>query len=508
MVQKKFVMRKIPSVMVSQHPDNASKPYWHTEAFISDQHEVKECFIAFSKLGVDEYKWDWEGKFVEESVFERLIGEYSTFFQKNSLGKEKFLTFRLPDFRVETEFRLSRSFMAILSAAGLAKQVGLHTPPIFEVILPMTQSAQEMIDIQEAFKEIASLKHKLHVRNNATIKHIEIIPLFESLETIMNASAILGQYINLHKSKFGFSPSCIRPYFARSDSALSSGIVPSVLSIKIALSRLRKFKEKNGVEIFPIIGAGSLPFRGGSTPYTVSEFTNEYKGIKTMLVQSAFQYDFPTEDVISAIKSIPKLLLENDSVLISSQEEKDIIGIIPFFETPYKETIKKIGSTIYAMAIHLPPRRERLKHTGLLKYPRMIDGVKIPRAIGFTASLYSLGIPPELIGTGRGIKQLRKLGKLFIVEKYYIGFKNDLKRAGKYLNKEVLQKLAQKSSAFEFILEDVIEIERYLGHELSPESVEEKAHAVYTTEIYERFIDSIEITELIEEAAVLRKSLG
>ena len=52
MVSKNNIMRKIPSIMVSQHPDNANKPYWHTEAYISDQHEVKECFYTFSKLGV------------------------------------------------------------------------------------------------------------------------------------------------------------------------------------------------------------------------------------------------------------------------------------------------------------------------------------------------------------------------------------------------------------------------------------------------------------------------
>lgn len=53
--------RNIPAVMVSQHPDNASKPFWHTDAYIRDHDEVKECYFAFSKLNVAEYKWDWEG---------------------------------------------------------------------------------------------------------------------------------------------------------------------------------------------------------------------------------------------------------------------------------------------------------------------------------------------------------------------------------------------------------------------------------------------------------------
>lgn len=494
--------------MVSQHPDNASKPYWHSESFISDQHEVKECFMSFSKLGVSEYKWDWEGKFVEESVFERLISEYPSFFKKNPLGKEKFLTFRLPDFRVETEFRLGRAFMCILSASGLAKQLNFHTPPIFEVILPMTGSAREMIDVQKAFREVASLKNKLNIKNRGGISKIEIIPLFEDIRTIINSSHILEEYFELHEKYFGSTVSYLRPYLARSDSALNSGLIPAVLSIKIALSRYKQLEKRTNVILYPIIGAGSLPFRGGSTPYSVEKFVREYGGIRTMLVQSGFQYDYPTEDVIKAIKQIDKLLPVTDTSLISTKEVNQIVEIIPYFENSYQNTVKKIGTMIYQIATFLPARRERLKHTGILKYPRKIGKVKIPRAIGFTAAMYSIGIPPELIGTGRGIKRAIREGTISIIEKYYLGLKDGLHRAGGYLNKDVLQKLARESSVFGDIAEDVKAIEEYLGYELGQQSAEEKAHEVITSEIYNNFVNSVSITDFIEEAGILRKSLG
>lgn len=494
--------------MVSQHPDNACKPFWHTDAFISDQYEVKECYYAFSKLGVSEYKWDWEGKFVDESVFERLISQYFSFFQKNPLGKEKFLTFRVPDFRVRTEFRFGRALMCLLSAAALAKELDLNSPPMFEVILSMTQSAEEMIGVQEAFCELAALKHPLHNKKNKKFKNIEIIPLFEHQSIISESSEILKQYLKIHKKKFKFLPKYIRPYLARSDSALSSGLIPSVLSIKIALSKYSTFENETGIKLYPIIGAGSLPFRGGSTPYTVTEFINEYKGIRTMLIQSAFQYDFPLAHVNKAIKEIDKILPKGKAVKFSGKEEKEIEKLISIFEPLYKDVVKKIGSLVYRLGTFMPARRERLKHTGLLKYPRTIDGVKVPRAINFTASLYSLGIPPEFIGTGRGIKECLRQKKLDLVEKYYLGIRTDLERAGRYLNKTVLEKMAKKSKAFRLILEDVSEVEKYLGKELGPITVDEKAHKIFTGEIYERFINGVNITGLIEETAVLRKSLG
>lgn len=498
-------MRKIPKVMVSQHPDNAGKPYWHTEAYISDSYEVKECYLAFSKLDADEYKWDWEGKFVDESVFERLISEYHRYFQKNPLGKEKFLTFRLPDFRVETEFRLGRALMGMASAASLAQKVGLHNPPMFEVILPMTQTAHEMLSVQEAFSDIAKITHP-YIKNGK-LTHLEIIPLFEDIDILINSAEILREYIALHRERFGFTPRYIRPYIARSDTALSAGIVPSVVAIKIALSSYRNFEKNTGIRLFPILGAGSLPFRGGINPTTIGSFCNEYKGIMTMLVQSAFQYDYEISDVIAAIASLKKILpLKARS--ITKREEKSLLEIIEIFSLYYQKTIKEFAPTVYAIAMFMPPRRERLKHTGLLKYPRTVSGAKIPRAINFTASLYSIGVPPELIGTGRGIAAIKKKGKLKLLEKTYIGLRQDLERAGRYLNKSVLKDMAKKYPAARGVLRDVKEIEKYLKHELSPQTPYEKAHQVFTNEIYDGFLNAHDITELIEEAAVLRKSLG
>src|SRR5438270_12925922 len=109
--------RKIAATMASQHPDHANIPFWHKEAFISTRYETEELMIAFSELGIDEYKWDWEGKFVDENVTERLFSENYEYFKEHQLGIDNFITFRLPNPKVETEVRLGRAFMGILSAA-------------------------------------------------------------------------------------------------------------------------------------------------------------------------------------------------------------------------------------------------------------------------------------------------------------------------------------------------------------------------------------------------------
>ncbi len=494
--------------MASQHPDHASKPFWHDSEFINTHAEIQEAFVNFSELGIHEYKWDWEGKLVDESVLERMWGQYYDFFKNKQIGKEKFLTFRLPNPKVETEFRLGRAFMGILSAAGLAHQVGLHSPPLFEVILPMTESAKEMIDIQQAFKELSSLKHKLLRVDNGSLKHIELIPLFESVQTIMNSDKILKEYLEGHKWIFGFSPTYMRPYVARSDPALNAGLVPTILAIKIALSRFRAFEKRNNINLYPIIGSASLPFRGGLTPYTVKEFADEYKGIRTALIQSGFRYDYAKKDVIAGIRELEKTLSKNKAIEIPAEDEKKLREIVKIFEKHYQSTIEAIAPIINEVSSQLPKRRERVQHVGLFGYSRGIGAVKLPRAIGFTAALYSIGIPPELIGTGRGIKEIQKKGLLSYLEKYYLYLQSDLLKAGRYFHRENLKKLAGMSAAWSEIQEDVKDIESYLKMELVPQTSDEKEHAVSAAKVLDKIVKKRVVVEDIVRSAVLRKSLG
>ena len=90
----------------------------------------------------------------------------------------------------------------------------------------------------------------------------------------------------------------------------------------------------------------------------------------------------------------------------------------------------------------------------------------MPRAINFTAALYSLGIPPELIGTGRGLKKTADDGKLKLIEKYYVNLKLDLQKAGGFLYKPGLMELAKKFPTWRGVWEDIQEIEKYLLLEL------------------------------------------
>jgi len=500
-------MRKIPSTMATQHPDNASAPYWHERPYLSVNAELEECFRCYSELGIQEYNWDWEGKFVDEAVIDRLYNAYGDFFQKHPLGKDFFLTFRIANPRVEKHHRVGRAFMVMLTAAHLARQFNFYSPPLFEVILPLTETSEELIDLKEAFRELVGLKHKL-LSLNGYLDDIEMIPLFEQVEKMMSSEEVLEGYISLHKQKFGYKPAYMRPYCARSDPALNSGLVPTVLAIKVALSSYLDFEKKEKIRLYPILGTGSLPFRGGLNPHTVSRFLKEYKGIRTAVIQSAFRYDYSQKEVIGAIQKLNSQLPKSTPKHLNTREVRLIREVIPLFTKNYRQVIEKLGTFINEIALQVPRRRERHQHIGLFGYCRALAKIRLPRAIPFTACFYSLGVPPELIGMGRGIKEAKESGLLSIVEQTYEYLKEECLDAGYFLNHENLESLAQTEPAFRLVLEDVCILEKYLGTRLGPKDKSHKEHFRLTSLVYEKYKRGENIQELIGQTGVLRKSLG
>jgi phosphoenolpyruvate carboxylase len=494
--------------MASQHPDHASTPWWNSDALIDASQETKETMIAFEELGIDEYMWDWEGKLVDESVTERLLAQNYDYFQKNPLGEERFLTYRLPNPFVETEFRLGRAFLGLISADSLAKKTNLPTPPLFEAILPMCENAKSLIDIQEAFREMAGLKHWLFNTQRGSLHHLEPIPLFEQVEVITNSDQILAEYVKMHEEKFGYQPKQIRLMVARSDPSLNAGHLANLLAIKIALSRFEKFSQTKGVQLYPIIGCGSLPFRGGLTPNNVSKFVAEYSGIKTVMIQSAFRYDFPKDQVVAAIRELNELLPQNDADVLDDATEQDLLRIMQIFKKHYQNSIATVAELVSRIAPSVPKRRERVQHVGLFGYSRGVGGVSLPRAIKYTASMYSVGLPPELIGTGRGLQEIKELGLLDNLRRYYLNFQDDYQRLGGFLNKANLAKLAEQNTAWEQVQADVEELENVLGFDLRPRTDEEIEHQEISTQVLEKLEKGEDISNLITQGGILRKSLG
>lgn len=436
-------MPKIPRCMNTQHPDNVRIPFFVEGSVIDKEHEVIEAYYAFSHLGCDEQMWDCEGKEVDNYVVKKLLMKYESFFKEKVLGKDIFLTLRVPNPTVEkAEAKILLETLESLPRSYDAAKLFYNKDiaPIFEVILPMTTSHKSLERIYRYYRDFVIAKQNMPFKNgDITIKEwigefkperVNVIPLFEDIDRMLNGHKILKKYLKDKKLKYQ------RVFLARSDPAMNYGIVSAVLLNKIALWKLQRLSEEMKIDIYPIIGVGSVPFRGNFKPSTVERILHEYPSVQTFTIQSAFKYDNPAEEAIEAINKIKRQKRGQTIKVV----EKRALDIIKRYTNEYREIIREIAPIINEVAKYVPSRRERKLHIGLFGYAREMEGISLPRAIQFTAALYSIGLPPEIFGLG----SLKREDVDFIKE-VYIYFEEDLRDAVQYLNQGSLKLLPTKT---------------------------------------------------------------
>ena len=397
----------VPRVMSTQHPDNAvPAPFADSEGVLRGNGEVNEAFHIFS-LGCDEQMWDSEGKEADNHVVQKLLTGFPEFFHnERRLGRDVILTLRVPNPGIERDMRKSmvEALQSVPSARDVADSfyggVEDDSAPIQEVILPFTTSAEELSLIEAYYSNVIIGQETLSLLDGQVVKdwvgeffpkRIRVIPLIEDIEHLFQCDNIVEEYLK------GRDLPGQRVFLARSDPALNYGNVAAELALKVALVRLHELAGRLGVPIFPIIGVGSVPFRGHLTPVNVDRALREYPSVHTFTVQSAFKYDYDSDAVRNGIAQL-RAHEPRDPVPIDQARAREVIDKTT---AEYQARVRDLLQVITSVAGHVPKRRERKLHVGLFGYGRSLGGLggaTLPRAIGFAASLYSIGVPPELLG--------------------------------------------------------------------------------------------------------------
>ncbi len=406
--------KNIPRTMSTQHPDNVHRPFFAEGPILGGEDEVQEAFYAYSHLGCHEQMWDFEGKEVDNYVVKKLLANNEHFFRQKKLGRDVRLTYRVPNPEVERNdakilLETLESIPRSYDAARLFYDEDVA--PVHEIILPMTTSAEALNRIYHYYRTFVSGKEMELIGPGTTVgswigefrpKEISVIPLFEDMERLLASADIVREYLKDKEVPYQ------RVFLARSDPAVNYGQIGAVLLNKIALQRLHHLEKELGVPIYPILGVGSAPFRGNMRPETVEHLLRGYPSVQTFTIQSSFKFDHAPDVVRAAIQKI------NDaprSAPMQIDEEK-LLPIIRKYIAAYSSQLKTLVEPINSVARYVPKRRKRKLHTGLFGYSRNLGEMKLPRAITFTASLYSLGIPPELLGlnalTSDDIEDIKK----------------------------------------------------------------------------------------------------
>lgn len=492
-------MSTIPRTMSTQHPDNAKMPFFVSGGVIGGEDEILEAYLVFSQLGCQEQMWDFEGKKALPWVVSELLAKDLDFFRKRPLGKEVFLTFRIPNPEIErVEAKLVPEVLDSIPRCYDTTQAIYQEDftPVFEVILPMTTSVEQLNRVYYYYQDFVIKKKDLTIAPGDNIsvsqwlgefkpERINVIPLFEDWSSLLNADTIVASYLKDKELEYQ------RVFLARSDPALNYGTLTSVLLLNVALQRLDRLEKRIGIPIYPILGVGSPPFRGNFKPTNVESVIRGYQSCQTFTIQSAFKYDWPSEVVAAAIRKVNSAPRGNPFPV---DEEKSNY-LIKKAMSAYQEQITEIASWVNRLTPFLPQRRLRKLHIGLFGYSRNFGKTHLPRAIPFCASLYSIGLPPELLGLySLNREDLRTVREVYPSP----NFEEDLRDALAFYNPKALSLLT---------LEMRKQIEKSLAVVEFQVNIE---HQDMTSRIIECLQKSQtdRLSELILEAAQIRKFLG
>jgi phosphoenolpyruvate carboxylase len=519
----------IPRTMSTQHPDNVNVPEWSTDQVIDGNAEVFEAYYAYETLGCQEVMWDSEGKDVDTRVLRKLLDKHWKYFENHVVGESVFLTYRIPNPRIEAVEKkvvvetLQNIPMAYDAASSFYRK---EVTPIFEVILPFTTDGKELVWLYNYYKNaIVSVEDSMLDETTKAKewvgatkpKSISVIPLVEDFKSIVNVDSIVQPYIKAVKPKH------LRVFIARSDPALNYGLLCAVLLSKIALSKLRKVEKDQDINIHPIIGVGSKPFRGHLSPENVENFLEEYKGLATVTVQSAARYDYPLGQVQEFVKMLNSKLPNGDPDIIEPDEEKALLEVLEKCKLQYESVAEVLAPFVNSISPYVPRRRARKLHIGLFGYSRSVAGVSLPRAIPFAASLYSIGVPPEFIGA----KVLEELEcqEYNLMSKHYVNLKHDFASVGGFVSWENVNMLMEKHLkiakragmnvdslrlALTRILADLKAVEEKLDIKLGPRTSAQRKHENFTNNFLISYLEGedAEAQKALVEAAKLRKCLG
>ncbi len=485
----------VSRTMSTQHPDNVHTPFFSDNAELGGEDEIKEVFYAYSHIHCREQLWDCEGKEVDNYVVKKLLSRYEPYFKKNVLGKDIFLTLRVPNPSVEkNEAKILLETLESIPRNFDAARLFYNNDvaPIFEIALPMTTNHKELVRISEYYKHyVAGKQH--HKLRDITIaewigkfqpESIRIIPLIETKETILSPENIVEGYLKEENVE-----NYQRIWLARSDPALNYGNLATILMLKVSFQKLHELQEKLSIDLLPILGCGSAPFRGNFKPTNIKNCVQGYPSVYTFTLQSAFKYDYSIHDVTNAVK----YLNETRHSAPISVDEKKCLAIIDKLTNEYQKQLRLIVDFVNNMAPYIPSRRKRKLHIGLYGYSRNVNSFSLPRAIIFCAALYSYGLPPEILGLN-----ILKENEIDYIKDIYVNFDSDLRDSLQYLNEDNLKIFPHE------IIKKVERVKNLIDYEVNPK------HKKITSIILENFKrkEHHTLTENITRAGFIRGFLG
>ncbi len=519
------IAARIPATMGTQHPDNSKVvPFGDdlipagTSRKVPFNLEPLEVHYNFSELGIDEVMIDFEGKVGHPAPLASIVEFDPDFYERNPIGSDVFVTPRVPN---PAKSGADPIFEQSLGPFLNSLVVNLHRrgwkgQPIREFVLPQVSGGEMVARIERRLLDHYE-RYKSEYHEDFPDKDFPFsgdffvwgVPLIEEVEILSDPRRVWDELVQKRKEYTGKDTYFIRTFDARSDPALQAGMVSAILSISLCVSRGMQYEKEKGIRVLHILGAGSAPFRGGAMPFDADKFLETYPGISTLTLQSAFRYDWPQSVVRDEARDLrckirERWLKRRELVRVFGEEEAELLTrVMAAFKNGYARSVSELAQPALEVASRVPSHRDRTKFKGTGGYGRDVMGTRFPRAIKYTSSFTSLGVPPGLLGLGalkdldeESIKAAERANSMI---RYWVG------RSLLLLNEDNLARLHKKYK-IPGVLEDV-EAAKSWAEVLARETSHRNHHAL-TSEILDRMLSGRDYVRPLLEAAEERRYLG
>jgi len=488
-------MNRIPTSMMTQHPDSASR-------YVPIQDEPEEAVEGLTPapagLGLEEIMIDFEGKL---TPYHQTAQIATGLLEKGIVpGRDVRLTPRLPSAAKETPFRQLMALLSVIETNYKAREE-IGDLAVVEVVVPMVETAEELMAVRRRIEDVTHLAHvEFGFEDDPSAIHV--IPLIEEVPELLGSADMLDAFIEAYVAK-GHPAESMRVLLGRSDPALGYGLVSAVLAAKLAISGCAAVAEKHSMQVNPILGAGALPFRGHIRLENIENTLHEFAGVRTVTVQSGMRYDIGPDATRQLASILRQRLAKGRPRRFDEDEAANLRRAIGVFTKNYLETFRLIIDPVCRIADLVPRRRDRLARISAVGYARDLPKpaellragdddelaaelagisfggeVQLPRAITYTAALYSIGLPPEFIGVGRGLDELASRygdDALQWLLATYPSLRDDLEFAARFVQ---LGNAAEflSAEAMELAEADVEAASRRLGIEPGPRGKDDQFH--------------------------------
>ena len=404
----------VPLAMATQHPDSASRGFTAREEVEEALHDLLPPWRG--GLGLDEKMVDYEGKLTPYHqvrwIVDRLLEEGL------QPGEDFLVTPRVPSERLEEPERQVMVLWGVIFANKRSLEAS-GGEAVRYIVNPMSGSGYEMYVLQ---RRILKLQRLAEEEVGARTGRIEVVPLLEDYDSLIHADEVLEGMKNALLSELGVRYESYRVLLGKSDAALTYGHLTSSLALVQALSRLHSWAEREETRVYPILGVGALPFRGHLSPWAVEAWRDQYSGYSTATIQSGLRYDQGPRAVARVVAALREGLYRGPRRL-AREDERLAAAAARVFTREYLRAAARLADAVARVARFVPRRRERLEAS---RYPRSLAKglelagdpelrgspaarARLPRAITYAAALYTMGAPPALLGTGRGLREASRL---------------------------------------------------------------------------------------------------